>query len=139
MDEHTFRQLKESSYYHPEITEVIFDSNKMLEMALNSMNIAEKGFDTVWDTIMFSFVCNLFKDRIQRIEKQIKEKDIKLRLIVEITKENIDFIKSIKSHEIRHLDEIRGNFGISSCCNSKDSFGLTILADFMSMLKRYCI
>ena len=49
MDDSTFKQLRESKYYHPELTDVIFDSNKMLEMALDSMNIAEKGFDSVWD------------------------------------------------------------------------------------------
>ena len=49
MDDSTFKQLKESKYYHPELTDVILDSNKMLEMALDSMNIAEQGFDSVWD------------------------------------------------------------------------------------------
>ncbi len=35
-----------------------------------------------------------------------------LGLIVEITKENIGFIKSIKYHDIRHPNYIRGNFAI---------------------------
>ena len=46
------------------------------------------------------------------VEKLVKEKGIRLRLIVEATKENIDFINSIRSHEIRCLSEINGNFGI---------------------------
>lgn len=112
MDEITFNQLKDSKYYHPEITEVMFDSRMMLEMVLDSFNIAEKGFNAVWDPIMCSFVYNFFKEGIHLLEKQTKEKDIKLRVIVEITKENIEFIESLKHHEIRHLDGIRGNFGI---------------------------
>ena len=112
MDEITFKQLKDSKYYHPEITEVMFDSRMMLEMVLDSFNIAEKGFNAVWDPIMCSFVSNYFKEGIHLLEKQTKEKDIKLRVIVEITKENIEFIESLKHHEIRHLDGIRSNFGI---------------------------
>ena len=112
MDELTFKQLKDSKYYHPEITEVMFDSSMMLEMVLDSFNIAEKGFNAVWDPIMYSFVYNYFKEGIHLLENQTKEKGIKLRVIVEITKENIEFIESLKHHEIRHLDGIRSNFGI---------------------------
>ena len=32
VDEITLKQLKESNYYQPETTDVIFDSNKILEM-----------------------------------------------------------------------------------------------------------
>ncbi len=38
MDDSTFSQLKESCFRHPEITEVIFDYNKMLEMGLVAIN-----------------------------------------------------------------------------------------------------
>ena len=112
MDEITFKQLKDSKYNHPEITEVMFDSSMMLEMVLDSLNIAEKGFNAVWDPIMCSFVYNYFKEGIHLLEKQTKEKDIKLRVIVEINKGNFEFIKSLKHHEIRHLEGIRSNFGI---------------------------
>lgn len=84
----------------------------MLEMALDSMNIAEKGFDSVWDARMFSFIWKYVQDGISLIEYKTQEKGIKLRVIIEVTKENIDSIKSLKYHEIRHLNGIRGNFGI---------------------------
>ena len=35
MDEVLFRQLKESKYYHPVPTEVMFNQNMMLEMDTN--------------------------------------------------------------------------------------------------------
>lgn len=35
-----------------------------------------------------------------------------MRLIVDANKENIDFINSIKFYDIKHIDGIRGNFGI---------------------------
>jgi hypothetical protein len=49
VDDLIFRQLKESNYYHPEITEVIFDANQMFEMSLHSVSISEKGYDIVWE------------------------------------------------------------------------------------------
>lgn len=112
MDDSTFSQLKESCFRHPEITEVIFDYNKMLEMGLVAINNIDYGFDIIWDKIMFNFLWKYFKDGIHIAEKQAKDKGIRLRLIVEITKENIDFIKSIKYHDIRHLHGARGNFAI---------------------------
>ena len=112
MDDSTFSQLKESCFRHPEITEVVFDYNKMLEMGLVAINNIDYGFDIIWDKIMFNFLWKYFKDGIHIAEKQAKDKGIRLRLIVEITKENIDFIKSIKYHDIRHLNGTRGNFAI---------------------------
>ena len=61
---------------------------------------------------MFRFVYNHHIDGTKFVEQQAKEKGIKLRLIVEITKDNIDFINSLKYHEIRHLEGIRSNIGI---------------------------
>nr|MDP9016535.1 hypothetical protein [Thermoproteota archaeon] len=112
MDDSTFSQLKESCFRHPEITEVIFDYNKMLEMGLVAINNIDYGFDIIWDKIMFNFLWKNFKYGIHIAEKQAKDKGIRLRLIVEITKENMDFIKSIKFHDIRHLNGTRGNFAI---------------------------
>ena len=52
MDEITFKQLKESNYYHPEVTEVIFEANQMFEISLHAVIISEKGYDIVWDTLL---------------------------------------------------------------------------------------
>jgi hypothetical protein len=104
VDDSTFRQLKESCFRHPEITEVIFDYDKMLEMGLVAINNIDCKFDIIWDKIMFDFLWKYFKDGIHVADKQAKDKGIRLRLIVEITKENIDAIKSIKYHDIRHLN-----------------------------------
>jgi hypothetical protein len=43
----------------------------------------------------------------------LKNKNIKLRLIKEVTKDNIARCKELlKITELRHLDGIKGNFGI---------------------------
>ena len=46
--------------------------------------------------------------------RELKKKGIRLRFITEITKDNIEFSKGLmKECDLRHLDEIKGNFGIS--------------------------
>ena len=112
VDDSTFQQLKESKYYQPEITEVMFDSQMMFEMVLDSIHIAEKGYDTVWDPIMFKTMWKYFQEGIHLIEKQVREKGIRLRLIVETSKSNLDMVSSFEGYDIRHLDDIKGNFGI---------------------------
>ena len=42
VDDLTFRQLKESKHYHPEVTDVIFESDKMLEMGIDAINNTER-------------------------------------------------------------------------------------------------
>ena len=112
MDDSTLGQLRESNYYHPEVTEVIFDSNIMLTIASDSAKLVQIGYDMLWDTIMSEFISNYYIEGTKFVEQQSKEKGIKLRLIVEITNNNKDFINSLEYHEIRHLDGIRSNIGI---------------------------
>jgi len=112
VDDSTFKRLKESKYHHPEVTEVIFEANQMFEMSLHSIGISEKGFDIVWDTIMVNFIKKYYKDGLQLLENQAKKRRLRRRLIVEVTTENIDFVNSLDYSEIRHVDNLRGNFAI---------------------------
>ncbi len=112
MDEFILKQLKESRYYHPEITDVIHDFLTMYEIALDSFLIVKKGYDTVWDSSMFNHAWLSFREGLQFLENQLKEKGIVSRLIVEVTKDNIDNITSLNGFVVRHLDDIKGNFGI---------------------------
>lgn len=112
VDGSILKQLKESRYHHPEVTDVIHDFHTMSEIALDSFFIVEKGYDTVWDSTMFNHAWLAFREGLQLVEKQIKEKGIVTRLIVEATKDNKDHITSLKGFKVRHLDDIKGNFGI---------------------------
>lgn len=112
VDKLTFRQLKESKYYSPILTEVMFDYDMMLEMVFHSMTIIEKGYDTVWDMNVFNFITKNFQEGMEYVEKLIEQNGIRIRLIVQATLENIDAIDSLKLYEIRCLDDIKGNFGI---------------------------
>ena len=64
MDDSTFKQLKESKYYHPEITEVIFDSNIMLTIPSDSAKLVQVGYDMLWDTIMSEFIRNYYAEEL---------------------------------------------------------------------------
>ena len=112
MDKSTFKQLKESNGRHPEVTEVIFEPEMMSELGLVALNNIEKVFDVVWDKTMLDFIWNFFRVGLNLAEKMAREKKVKFRLIVEVTKENKELIKSLKNHEIRHVDSIRSNFAI---------------------------
>jgi two-component system, OmpR family, sensor histidine kinase VicK len=46
---------------------------------------------------------------------EMKDRGVKLRVITEITKDNLKYCKEVmKIAEIRHLDEVKGNFGIGN-------------------------
>jgi hypothetical protein len=112
VEESTFRELMESKHQSPEITDVIYDFNQLEELTLDSVNVVEKGFDTVWDKIMLNYHFKYLQNGFKLLEKLIEERHLKVRLIVDATGENIHLINSIKYYDIRHLDNVKGNFGI---------------------------
>ena len=102
----------ESGQSFPEVTDVIYDANQMEKLILNSVDVVNIGFDTIWDKKIFNFHFNYLREGFDILEKVIEERCLRIRLIVETTYENIEFINNIKYYEIRHLDSIRTNFGI---------------------------
>lgn len=45
---------------------------------------------------------------------EMKDRGVRIRFITEITKDNLQYCKELmKIAEIRHLNEVKGNFGIS--------------------------
>jgi len=81
-------------------------------MIFDSMSIVEKGYDTVWDSVMLNFALKYFRDGFDVIESQIKDRRLQIRIIVESTKENTDRIKFLNNSDIRCLKGVKGNFGI---------------------------
>jgi len=112
LEDSTLTELKESKHRSPEITDVIYDFNQLEELTLDSVNVVEKGFDTVWDKTMFNYHFTYLQDGFKLLHKLIEERHLRVRLIVDATAENIEQINSIESYDIRHLDNVRGNFGI---------------------------
>lgn len=112
MDGITYQQLKESKFHSPVITDVIFDQKKVVEIINDWVNIADNGFDTLWDANMFNFLWKYGKEGIFHAKEMIQAKGIKIRMITETTKDNFGFINSLNCPNMRHLDGIRGNFAI---------------------------
>ncbi|WP_458719043.1 hypothetical protein [Candidatus Nitrosocosmicus sp. R] len=112
MDEITLKQLKESNYYHPVITDVIHDYKIVLEMVADGLNSTELGYNTVWDAEMCKWASKYFVEGLELVKQRIKGKGIKCRLITEVNTENEGFLNTLPFVEIRHLDGLRGNFGI---------------------------
>ena len=81
-------------------------------MALHSFSIAEKGYNTIWDSEMLDYATDNFRDGLDLLEERIREKDIKFQIITEISKDNSDKTESLNGAIIRHLDNLSGNFGI---------------------------
>lgn len=112
MDEITFKQLKESKYYHPILTEVMFDQKMVMDLVYDSINITDIECDVIIDSSMFNFTTCSFKQGLDLISKRVQDKRIRARTIFDINKDNLNFILKIKHHEIKHIDGLKGNFGI---------------------------
>jgi len=112
VDEKTLKQLKESNYHYPVITDVINDYKIVLEIVADGINQCELGYNTVWDAEMCKWASKYFVEGLDLVKQKVKEKGIKCRLITEVNLENLDFLSSLTFLEIRHLEGLRGNFGI---------------------------
>jgi hypothetical protein len=112
LDDSTLIELKKSKHRSPEITDVVYDINQFQELVLDSINVVEKGFDVIWDKTVFNFHFTYLQDGFKQLETLIEEKHLRVRLIVEATQENINQINSIKYYDVRHIDKLKGNFGI---------------------------
>ena len=62
---------------------------------------------------MFNFTTCSFKQGMDLIAKRVQNKGIRARTIFDVNKDNLNFIMKIKHHEIKHIDGLKGNFGIS--------------------------
>jgi two-component system, OmpR family, sensor histidine kinase VicK len=95
-----------------ETTEIIDGSENILNRAIEGLSFTKERFDNCIDrTCPSSYVLTR-----QMWDKciELSNKDVKLMFITEITSENISYCKEImKIAKLRHLDGIRGNFGIS--------------------------
>jgi signal transduction histidine kinase len=108
--EHKIREIEEG--IEPEKTEVIVGAEHIIDITLRGFLAITKRFDNCADyTGPHTFV------RVEPILKGLvglKNRGILLRFITEITKENVSDCKELmKIVELRHLDNVKGNFGIA--------------------------
>lgn len=95
----------------PERSEVWRDREVIVTRALEILSKLEKKYDFCIDSKGPSIIMTL--DYIKNAYLDIVARGGKLRLITEITADNISHCKEISGFaEVRHLDKIKGNFGI---------------------------
>jgi hypothetical protein len=101
---------------HPvveEITEVIRGIENIVDETVTHFTALTRYQDICADSNAPSMF--MIPDHpVTKAYQELKKRGIRLRFITEITKDNIEPSKELmKKCDLRHLDEIKGNFGIS--------------------------
>jgi hypothetical protein len=109
-----------------ERTEVIYGFENIIKITLDRFSLTKRTIDSCIDkshpaTIMTT------ESIIEGISN-MKIRGIKIRVITEITRDNILYCKQLMkiTTELRHLDEVAGNFSISD----RSIYQATVLGDF---------
>jgi two-component system sensor histidine kinase VicK len=112
--------------YPEEKTEVVRGIENIIKATLTRFSLTKHTIDSCIDkdnpkTIMT-------QNRIVTAINDIKNRGIKTRLITEITKDNLSYCKELSelTTEVRHLEDIKGNFSISD----RSIYQATAMGDF---------
>ena len=93
------------------ITEVLYGGENTANRLLHVFSRAMKSLDACGDSISPS-VCMGFEP-IKKAYLDLTKRQIKIRFITEINRSNLSYCKELmKISELRHLDGVKGNFGI---------------------------
>src|SRR5215470_12365827 len=93
--------------------EVLHDTEIIIDTYLHILHKANRRWDYFADVKSLSVVPLGF-EAISKAILEARAKGTRLRFITEITQENISYVKEfIESVEFRHLDGVKGNFGVS--------------------------
>jgi hypothetical protein len=93
--------------------ELLHDTETIISFYLHILHNANSRWDYFADARSLSVIPSAFEE-IKKAMLEAKARDTRLRFITEITKENISYTKEfMESVELRHLDGVRGNFGVS--------------------------
>jgi two-component system, OmpR family, sensor histidine kinase VicK len=100
------------SNYPEEKTEVIYGVENIIESTLKLLSTSKSSLDNCIDSNGPSMLL-IPGHPIRKVHYDMKERGVKIRTITEITRENLPYcIELMKLAEVRHLDDIKGNFGI---------------------------
>jgi len=95
-----------------EKTEVIYDVEEIIRTTINLFSIARFSLDCCIDSTSPSLHTIPNHPFTQAIH-DLSRRGVKIRFITEVTKENLVHCKELMNlGEVRHLDEIKGNFGV---------------------------
>lgn len=95
----------------PETTEIIRGTENIMKLTLQSGPLIKERLDNCVDSTLPANFITQEELRLHMLE--LKSRGIMLRFITDITNENVSYCKELmKIVELRHLDGIKGNFGI---------------------------
>jgi two-component system sensor histidine kinase VicK len=109
-----------NSYYNliqdvseEEKTEIIDGIENTIPLSLQCFQRAKERHDSYGDDTFPSVIVT--NEAINNAYKELLKGGTKVRFITEITEENIGYCKELMKivHELRHLEGIKGNFGVS--------------------------
>ncbi len=93
--------------------EVLHDTETIINTYLHILQNTNSRWDYCADSRSLSLIPSAF-EVIKKAILEAKARDTRMRFITEITKENISYTKVfVQSVELRHLDGVKGNFGVS--------------------------
>jgi two-component system, OmpR family, sensor histidine kinase VicK len=94
-------------------TEVLYGADNAVQRGVYFMSNVEKRMDIYFDNRAPSIVINI--DEYSNGYRDIKRRGGKIRLLTEITSENIEHCKKLMNlvDELRHLDGIKGGLAVS--------------------------
>jgi two-component system, OmpR family, sensor histidine kinase VicK len=93
-----------------ERTEILYGSDNIVKRTIDDCHRIRERLDSCTDSKGPSVLLN---DLIWNEFIELKDRGIRLRFITAITRENLNFSKELlKVTELRHLDKVKGNFGI---------------------------
>jgi two-component system, OmpR family, sensor histidine kinase VicK len=94
-----------------EIMQIFTGAENITQFNLQHFATTQVKIDACFDNIFPSIIAS--DERIKNGMTELVDRGIKVRLVTEIIKENINYCKEImKFSEIRHLEGVKGNFGI---------------------------
>lgn len=104
--------LETSENTNSEKLEIGHDLENSEELALQIISKIKEKLDCCYDKN--GPAAQIGSELLWNAIAQLKYKGTKLRLITEITKENIAYCKTMMRYfDVRHMDGVKGNFGIS--------------------------
>ena len=113
MDHLLFNQLRESGFRSPEISDIVYDQDQFLELIHIGITKWEKTACAYWDAEICKWASKYYVETLELIRQRMaKEKGLSGKLLVDANSETIDFLKTLDFLEIRHLEGLRGNFGL---------------------------
>ena len=98
--------------YLEEKTEVLYEQDEIIQTAVDAWYTLKNTCDVCADSMGPSMFV-IPNHPVTKGYQDMKRRGIRIRFISEITKDNISSYKELmKTVELRHLDEVKGNFGI---------------------------